>query len=455
MAVIVDHRFIAKRLGLNPRPSGSEGPRANSDMGQAVLGDFKRRRWDERWRWGQRWRNDRAGPSRGGSTKRNELSSVEIHSLSCAQNRLGRNRNFDFLLDLLGAARHLPFTKCTPRGDFEMTEPTKIDRRQVLALGVGAAAVASQAACAQTAAGAGGADEPDLSGKSILVTGASSGFGRLGVEYYARLGAKVFATMRNVPRAEAEELKDLAASESLDLSVIEIDVTSDEQVEAGVAEALASNDGQLDVLVNNAGISVGGPIEVQDMEATSLLFDTNVYGCQRMARAALPAMRAKGGGHIFNISSQLGRVIIPGFGLYSASKFALEAMSEQMAYELVPHGVDVTIIQPGGYPTMIWSNNNKNSGPLKDRTSEDLLAAYPALTAGMGERTGGGSTDPMDIPRNIAEIIAMPKGTAPLRRAVHPIARPQEAINDVSKQTQLAMLGESQLGPWVKDVLER
>ncbi|MEM9180874.1 MAG: SDR family NAD(P)-dependent oxidoreductase, partial [Pseudomonadota bacterium] len=160
-------------------------------------------------------------------------------------------------------------------------------------------------------------------------------------------------------------------------------------------------------------------------------------------------------GQIFNISSQLGRLIIPGFGQYSATKFALEAMSEQMAYELVPHGVDVTIIQPGGYPTKIWSNNNDNSGPLKARTSEDLLQAYPALTAGMGERTGGGSTDPMDVPRAIAEIIAMPTGTRPLRKAVHPVSRPQEPLNDAAAQAQLAMLGESQLGPWIKDVLER
>ena len=334
-----------------------------------------------------------------------------------------------------------------------MPETVKIDRRQALALGVGAAAMAGQAASAQTAASA--IEGPDLSGKSILVTGASSGFGRLGVEYYARLGAKVFATMRNVPRVEADDLRDLAESESLDLSVIEIDVTSDEQVEAGLAEALAANDGKLDILINNAGISFGGPVEIQDMAATQKIFDTNVYGCHRMALAALPSMRAQGGGHIFNISSQLGRVVIPGFGLYSASKFALEAISEQMAYELVPHGVDVTLIQPGGYPTKIWANNNANSGPLKARTSEDLLGAYPELTAGMGERTGGGTTDPMDIPRNIAEIIAMPKGTAPLRRAVHPVARPQEAINDVSAQTQLAVLGQSPLGPWIKDVLER
>jgi NAD(P)-dependent dehydrogenase (short-subunit alcohol dehydrogenase family) len=334
-----------------------------------------------------------------------------------------------------------------------MSDRFNLDRRQMLALGVGAAAAASQAATAQTETA--DATAPDLSGKSILITGASSGFGRLGAEHYARLGAKVFATMRNVPRPEADELRDLASSDGLDISVIEIDVTSDEQVEAGVAEALAANGGKLDVLVNNAGISVGGPVEVQDMEATKLIFDTNVYGCHRMARAALPSMRAHGDGMIFNVSSQLGRLIIPGFGLYSASKFALEAMSEQMAYELVPHGVDVTIIQPGGYPTRIWANNNNNSGPLKERTSEELLSAYPALTAGMGERTGGGTTDPMDIPRNIAEIIAMPNGKRPLRRAVHPVARPQETINTVSAQTQIAMLGDSQLGPWIKDVLER
>ncbi|MEM9226170.1 MAG: SDR family NAD(P)-dependent oxidoreductase, partial [Pseudomonadota bacterium] len=220
-----------------------------------------------------------------------------------------------------------------------MSDSFNLDRRQLLALGAGAAAVASQAACAQSATGA--SDAPDLSGKSILVTGSSSGFGRLGSEYYARQGAKVFATMRNVPRAEADELRDLASSDGLDISVIEIDVTSDEQVETGVAEALAANEGRLDVLINNAGISVGGPIEVQDMAATELIFDTNVFGCHRMARAALPSMRANGGGQIFNISSQLGRLIIPGFGQYSATKFALEAMSEQMAYELVPHGVDV------------------------------------------------------------------------------------------------------------------
>jgi len=174
-----------------------------------------------------------------------------------------------------------------------------------------------------------------------------------------------------------------------------------------------------------------------------------------MARAVLPAMRAAKKGQIFQLSSQLGRVIVPGLGHYSPTKFALEALSEGLAYELVPHGIEVTIIQPGGYPTEIWAKSTSRAAALKARTPQDLLDAYPQMTAGMGEPgSGGGSTDPMDVPRSIAEIIQMPRGTRPLRRPVHPGAKPQEAINDVSRQAQLAMLGASAYGPWVKDVLD-
>ncbi len=323
----------------------------------------------------------------------------------------------------------------------------------VLAAEANGAAEAKGAAEEQGAASsAAGAEAPDLSGLSILITGTSSGFGRLGAEYYARQGARVFATMRNLPRNEADDLRDLAARESLAIEVIEIDVLSDDQVTAGVASALKATGGTLDVLVNNAGISVPGPVEIQDMAASNLMFQTNVMGCHRMARAVLPAMRAAKTGQIFQISSQLGRVMIPGFGQYSATKFALEAMSEQLAYELVPHGIDVTIIQPGGYPTDIWRNSNKNGLVLKDRVDPALLAAYPELTAGLGQRTGGGTTDPLDVPRAIAQIIAMPKGQRPLRRAVHPAYRPQEQINKVSAQTQVQLLGGSSYGPWVKAV---
>lgn len=335
-----------------------------------------------------------------------------------------------------------------------MSQSVSPSRRQLL-MGAGAAAVAFSAskAAAQTSGG----DKPAanaLSGKSVLITGTSSGFGRLGAEHFARLGAKVFASMRNLPRPEAEELEALAEDEGLDISVIEIDITSDEQVEAGMASVLDATGGTLDVLINNAGIAMSGPIEVQDLEATQLMFDTNVFGAQRMIRAVLPAMRAQGKGQIFNVTSQLGRLIIPGLGQYSPTKFALEALSEQLAYETVAQGIDVTIIQPGGYPTEIWQNAADRSAGLKDRTADSLLDAYPELTAGMGEAgNGGGNTDPMDVPRAIAEIMVMPAGKRPLRKPVHPVSTPQVPINQVSAEQQIAMLGGSGYGPWVRKVL--
>ncbi len=326
-----------------------------------------------------------------------------------------------------------------------------IDRRTLLA---GAAATTALAASASRAQPDAVAATPDLSGKAILITGCSSGFGRLGAEHYARLGAKVFATMRNIPRPEAEELRELAADDKLDLHVIEIDVLSDEQVAQGVAEAERINGGPLDVLVNNAGIGISGPVEVQDMEATRLAFDTNVFGYHRLARAVLPGMRARKSGQIFAVSSQLGRVIVPYGGHYSANKFAVEAMFEQLAYELVPHNIDVTIIEPGGYPTEVWVNRNIYTGALKERAEAIHKAGYPEVVARMGTEDGSGRTaDAMDVPRAIAEIIALPAGTRPLRRAVSGSAIPQTQINEVTAQTQVGWLGRSEtLGPLVRAV---
>lgn len=324
---------------------------------------------------------------------------------------------------------------------------TQINRRTLLA---GAAATGALAATASLKAEDVIQTTPDMTGKSILITGCSSGFGRLAAVHFARAGAKVFATMRDLPRPEGDALATQAVAENLDLHVIEIDVMSDEKVEAGVEQAIQINGGALDVLINNAGVSYGGPVEIQDLEAVQNIFDTNVFGPQRMQRAVLPAMRKAQSGLIINVSSQLGRVIVPAYGMYSPTKFALEAMSEALAYELVPHGIDVALIQPGAYPTMIWKNANENAKALLSRTDGTHTDGYPTLVARLGQRTGGGSTDPMDVPRAMAEIIAMPAGTRPLRRAVHPGTKPQLAINDVSAKVQVGWLGDAPYGPWIK-----
>lgn len=332
---------------------------------------------------------------------------------------------------------------------------SNVSRRELLAgsavalSAAGASRVVAQPTTAQAASSP--APVPSLRGKSILVTGTSTGFGHVGALLYARAGAKVIATMRNMPRPEAEMLQRTARDERLDLHVVEIDVTDDGQVERGVREAERIAGGAIDVLVNNAGIPYTGPVELQDVAATQAMFDTNVVGYQRMQRAVLPRMRERRAGLIFNVSSQLGRMMIPFGGMYAATKFAVEAMSEQLAYELAPRGIEVVIIQPGGYPTNVWPNRIKVTRELLNRTPDALEAGYPEFT--LRDSALGGNTDPTDVPRAIAEIIAMPAGTRPLRRPVHPGPKPHEAINQVSAEVQRAVLGRGPYAAWAEAVL--
>ena len=325
-----------------------------------------------------------------------------------------------------------------------------LTRRTLLA---GAAATGALASTASFAQGDIVEATPDLTGKAILITGTSSGFGRLASEHFARMGATVYATMRNTPRPEAEELQQLASDESLDIRVLRLDVLLDNEVQEAVATAERELGRGLDVLVNNAGIGITGPVEVQDLEATQLAFDTNVLGYHRLARAVLPGMRARKQGHIFAVSSQLGRVIIPYSGHYSATKFAVEAMFEQLAYELVPHNIGVTVIEPGGYPTEVWVNRNRYSKDLKARAADTHLDGYPQVAERMGEEDGSGrSADPMDVPRAMAKVLAMAPGTRPVRMPVSNGNIPQTAINDISAKTQVGWLGESGYGPLIKAV---
>ena len=327
--------------------------------------------------------------------------------------------------------------------------PYQPSRRALLggASVLAAAAVAGPKALAQDAAAV-----PDFSGKSVLITGCSSGFGRLTALHLARLGATVIASMRNFEggaRAEARDLAGIAREENLNLSIVEIDVMDDALVASGVREATEIAGGKLDVLVNNAGIGLAGPIEINDMEATRLIFETNLYGCLRTARAVLPAMRARGEGLVFNVSSQLGRFVLPNIGMYCATKFGLEAMFETMAYELAPTGVEIVIIQPGGYPTKIWDNGERYFNDLMTRVDDERKEAYAAhLQIAQGFFNGGGTTDPMDVPRAIAEVMALPAGKRPLRRSVHPNTQAVDGANGALAQVQAGVLGGGRYKDW-------
>ncbi|MBB6429142.1 SDR family oxidoreductase [Algisphaera agarilytica] len=316
-----------------------------------------------------------------------------------------------------------------------------MNRRELLLAGA-AACLYSQTARTEAQP----ANKADLNNKTILITGASSGFGRLGAEHYARLGAKVIASMRNMPRPEAEALSALAAKDNLDLHVVEIDVLDEESVTRGVNEAIEICGGVPDVLINNAGIAIVGPVEAQDETATKLAYDTNVFGYQRMQRAVLPLMRHRGSGHIINLSSQSGRVIWPGLGHYCPTKFAIEAMSESLAYELSSFGVEVTLIQPGGYPTELWNTREKLTADLKARSEAKYLEGYGEMADNMGSgNIPNLQGDLMDVPKAIASAIAAPSGKKPMRVMVSASGHPQSSINSENRETHLKLLGR---GPY-------
>lgn len=322
-------------------------------------------------------------------------------------------------------------------------------RRALLA---GGSALAAMAASQTSSLAQSETTIADFSGKSVLITGTSSGFGRLTALHLARLGATVIASMRNLDggsRAEAVELAQIAKAENLKLSIVEIDVLDEEQITNGVAEAEEIAGGALDILINNAGIGLAGPVEINDDDATRLIFETNLFGYLRMARAVLPKMRAKQQGQIFNVSSQLGRILIPNLGMYCATKFGVEAMFETMAYELAPFGVEITIIQPGGYPTKIWENGTQYVDALLSGVDTERANAYDGhLQMSRGLLNGQYSTDPMDVPHAISEIIAMPAGKRPLRRPVHPNPAAMTNANAAMAQIQAAVLGQGGYRSW-------
>jgi NAD(P)-dependent dehydrogenase (short-subunit alcohol dehydrogenase family) len=183
--------------------------------------------------------------------------------------------------------------------------------------------------------------------RTILITGASTGFGYKLARGLREAGERPIASMRDPAVKNAPAARELAAA---GIDVVAIDVTRDDSVEDGVADTLQRT-GRIDVLVNNAGYGLMGPMEAATVEDLKEQFETNLFGAHRMIRAVLPHMRARGDGLLIHLSSGAGRFALPAGGVYCASKWALEAMGECLRYELAPLGIDSTIVEPGPYAT--------------------------------------------------------------------------------------------------------
>ncbi len=256
--------------------------------------------------------------------------------------------------------------------------------------------------------------------KTILVTGASRGIGLLTVRSLAQAGHHVFAAMRDLAgrnKSVGEGLTAWASAGGYRLETIEMDVTDESSVNAAVAAIEARQ--PIDVLVNNAGIMPVGMTEAYSPEQVRDCLDINLVGVARCCRAVLPGMRARRAGLMIHVSSNAGRLAIPFFGLYCASKWALEAYAESLHYELRDFGIESIILEPGGHSTDLV----RNPPAPADR---DCIAAYGRTAEGPGKMlkmfevmfsAGEKITDAQNVADRICGLVAMPN-PRPLRTTV-------------------------------------
>lgn len=254
--------------------------------------------------------------------------------------------------------------------------------------------------------------------KVIVVTGSSNGIGYLTVLTLARQGHQVFATMRNPEDKNSKknnELLEIASKEDLAIEVVELDVTSEYSVSKAVDQIIKST-GNIDVLVNNAGVMFVGITEAYSLNQVQQQFDTNFFGVIRVTKAFLPYMREKGSGLILNVSSLAGRLAFPYFGIYGASKWALEANSESLKYELAPLGVDVAIVEPGPFPSGLLYSGPKEAENHNLSGYGDTAQIPGAMLSNFDDLYNGPDAPvTQDVADTISKVIQTKAGTRPLR----------------------------------------
>ncbi|WP_348262134.1 SDR family oxidoreductase [Telmatobacter sp. DSM 110680] len=235
--------------------------------------------------------------------------------------------------------------------------------------------------------------------KTVLITGASSGFGLLTSVTLAKCGWRVLATMRDLDRRTKLETAALDAGVQERIEFHALDVTNAEQI-AALADLVAKRGEPLHALINNAGFAVPGFAEdVTDAELRDQ-FDTNFFGAVAVTRAILPLMRRQGFGHVVMVSSISGRVGFPGVSSYASSKFALEGWTETLRYEMKAFGIYAVLVEPGSFATDIWTRNAKMTAALKNPS-----AANAARVARWRSRIDQSAKDRAD-PQTVADVIA-------------------------------------------------
>ena len=254
--------------------------------------------------------------------------------------------------------------------------------------------------------------------KVVLITGASTGFGRATAELLGRHGYAVFATMRdsagrNSKHREALEL--LASQEKLPIQVVEMDVSNDASV-SSATEQILERAGRIDIVINNAGVAALGITEAYTVQKIQKLFEVNFFGVVRVNRAVLPAMRRQRSGLLIHVSSAAGRLVVGYFGIYCASKFALEALADSYRFELAPFGVDSVIVEPGIHRTPIleaFQPPDDETRAAEYRSNGDFTSRVKSVfdAANASPETPGAA----EVAEVFLRLIEMPAGTRPFR----------------------------------------
>lgn len=255
-----------------------------------------------------------------------------------------------------------------------------------------------------------------------LVVGTSSGFGNLIVRTLAQEGYVVYAAMRGTAGRNADAARDLARLPGV--RVLELEVT-DEAAVRGVLATVEAQEGRLDVLVNNAGVYSVGLVEEYSNAQWLRVYEVNVLGTLNAVRAALPLMRRQRSGLIVNVSSGAGRVAMPFLSAYTSSKFALEAVSEALRTELAMVSVDVSVVEPGAFPTtnlgaaaLAYSPRDATLEGEYGGVARDLPSFFWSMFRPLLD--GGTPPDPQLVADAVLDLARRPAGERPFRVVVDP-----------------------------------
>ncbi|MGX6999345.1 SDR family oxidoreductase [Caballeronia sp. KNU42] len=275
----------------------------------------------------------------------------------------------------------------------------------------------------------------------ILVTGAGTGIGKLSALALAEAGHIVYATMRDVEgrnRGRADELRAISAQKGIALMPLELDVLSQDSADAAAA-TIVREQGGIDVVMQNAGHLVVGPSEAFTPEEMMKVFDTNLFGAQRVNRAVLPYMRRQESGLVLWISSTTTKGGFPPFmGPYGAAKAAMDSLAVTLAYELARFGVETSIVVPGAFTS--GTDHFPSAGKPADSVRAAAYARYDGVMDQIGERLSAltpADADPKAVADEVVRIVGLAKGTRPMRSVIDFVGDGAAQVLEVSERVRI------------------